>query len=278
MRPREWIEETLRIAQTGEYEVNGEKIIIPELDEVADVHVYDTVTVKKCVACAQEKILATPSALSEFIIDASDSFVAAQKYGTGKTLVLNFANAYHPGGGFLYGSIAQEETLCLCSTLYRSLTSEKAAELYEYNRTQRSPSDYLLISPRVVVFRNIDDYSLRRPFETSVISSAAPNLAGGEADLSADEVEEMFERKIGNVLAAAASEGYETLILGAWGCGAFANDAKDVARYFYHKLIDEQFATLFKRIVFAIYVPPAPRLGSVYNLNQFEQRFATLLK
>ena len=34
---------------------------------------------------------------------------------------LNFASAKNPGGGFLGGSLAQEESLSLCSTLYPTL-------------------------------------------------------------------------------------------------------------------------------------------------------------
>ena len=92
-----------------------------------------------------------------------------------------------------------------------------------------------------------------------------------ECLLGAEEIRGIFERKIENVLAVAATEQYETLILGAWGCGAFANDAKDVANYFYHKLIDERYAQLFKRIVFSVYVS---KYGGTYNLTQFKLRFA----
>ena len=35
-----------------------------------------------------------------------------------KIAVMNFANAFHPGGGVTKGSSAQEESLCRTSTLY----------------------------------------------------------------------------------------------------------------------------------------------------------------
>lgn len=64
-------------------------------------------------------------------IVAEDSFQAAKKYEN--PLVMNFANAHNPGGGFELGANAQEEALCRCSTLYASISSNDAKEMYQYN-------------------------------------------------------------------------------------------------------------------------------------------------
>lgn len=266
------IDETLEISRSGSYEINGRLVELPCKDHTSDVRVYNPDKVKECVMRARSMVAASHGK-ALFFVDELDSFMAAKKYGLGKTLVLNFANAYHPGGGFLFGAVAQEEMLCRCSTLYPSLTSLTAEEMYCYNNEHRGPdcSDYLLLSPCVAVFRDENYSLLTEPFLTSVISAAAPNLEGEERHLSPERIQQIFERKIENVLAVAAYEGYETLILGAWGCGAFGNDAKDVSQYFFTKLIGEKYDKLFKKIVFSIYVPKTAR--NTYNLSQFQKQF-----
>ena len=57
--------------------------------------------------------------------------LAEEKGTTGDNLaLLNFASARNPGGGFLGGSNAQEESLARCSALYACL---KDNPMYAYN-------------------------------------------------------------------------------------------------------------------------------------------------
>ena len=67
--------------------------------------------------------------------------------------VLNFASAKNPGGGFLNGAQAQEESLTVSSTLYPTLTAHE--EYYKENRAHSSMMylDYGIYSPEVVFFR-----------------------------------------------------------------------------------------------------------------------------
>lgn len=180
--------------------------------------------------------------------------IDADSFRHPNSLVMNFANAKHPGGGYMSGAHAQEECLCLQSTLYASLSSEKAWEMYEHNSIINAPfdSDYMLISPVVEVFRNSDESLKEDPFTTAVITLPAPNSNGRARHKSDEEIRRLFEHRIRNMLYCAAFHNYETLTLGAWGCGSFGNDPGIVAEAFRKILVDENLKRFFKKIDFAI--------------------------
>ena len=185
-------------------------------------------------------------------VSTEDSYAAARKLQN--CLVMNFASATSPGGGFLSGANAQEENLCRESTLYKSLSSEKAEIMYDYNNLHRNPCKYnaMILSPNVCVFRDIKDELLDEPFQVSVITIPALNKNGGAKNIPQEKIDEVMKKRLKNMFITAAHFGYKNLILGAWGCGAFGNDPEIVAKYFYEVLIEEKFASCFEKIVFAI--------------------------
>jgi len=61
-----------------------------------------------------------------------------------------------------------------------------------------------------------------------------------------------MEVRIEKMLSLSLVEKHETLILGAWGCGVFNNNPKDIANLF-HKHLNGKFKNQFKEVVFAIY-------------------------
>ena len=72
-----------------------------------------------------------------------DAFALArrlrQAYPQEQILVLNLANPFEPGGGVRRGARAQEEDLCLNSSLLLSLESKAAHRYYAYHCGLRSP-------------------------------------------------------------------------------------------------------------------------------------------
>jgi uncharacterized protein (TIGR02452 family) len=163
-----------------------------------------------------------------------------------RPLALNFANGIHPGGGFLGGARAQEEVLCRSSALYRTLVNDR---MYEEHAKRRRPdsTDWAIYSPDVPVFRNDDGTELNQPWLLSFITCAAPVAI----KIGQPEAGDLLQKRIHRVLAIAQAFGYSTLVLGAWGCGAFGNDPHRTAVDF-REALENEFRGAFSDIVFAI--------------------------
>jgi len=188
-----------------------------------------------------------------------------------RVVALNFASAKNPGGGFLSGAKAQEEDLTRCSALYGCLIRQHA--YYDANRAPPSflYTDHIIYSPDVPFFRDDQLTLLEAPFPLSIITAPAPNA--GEAlqrDAgAAPSIRAALERRAALVLAAAARHDHRTLILGAWGCGVFRNDPREVADIFGRLLAHPRFQGAFERVVFAIYDRSKDRA----TLRAFQERF-----
>lgn len=256
--------ETMRITEKKAYSIGERNISLPELD-FAEVIVYAPEAAGELPVPVR-----ADASMCAFSVTTEDSFEAASHFTN--PLVMNFANAHLPGGGFLLGARAQEEALCRCSTLYASLISENAKEMYRYNNTHlcATDSDYMLLSPHVSVFRNAACELLDAPFSAAVITLPAPNRYGTAALTSKQVLHETYRHRIRIMLSIAAKHGYRNLILGAWGCGAFGNDPKDVAEAFREILIGKQYGTAFDAVRFAVYGKPDGR-----NYQAFRQVFET---
>ena len=60
------------------------------------------------------------------------------------------------------------------------------------------------------------------------------------------------QAKVASVLGTAAAFGHKSLVLGAWGCGAFGNPPEVVSRAFATQLRSPAFDGAFERVIFAI--------------------------
>jgi uncharacterized protein (TIGR02452 family) len=184
---------------------------------------------------------------------------------------LNFASAKNPGGGFLGGSEAQEESLARSSALYASLLRKPS--YYERHRATTSAlySDAVIVSPDCPVFRDDSGCLLERPMMATFITAAAPNagaLAANQPDLLPD-VRSVLLHRAECVLALAASRGDRCIVLGAWGCGVFRNKPAMVADVFAELLIDRGWASSFAHVCFSI----LDRSSGGDVLSAFERRF-----
>ena len=170
-------------------------------------------------------------------------------------LCLNFASAKNPGGGYLGGSQAQEESLARSSALVKTLESKW--EYYEVNRSCGTSiyTDHMILSPDVPVFRADDSSLLERPYLLSFVTSPAVNAGAVTKNEPhrAAEIETVITARIDKLLRLAAARNYQHLILGAWGCGVFRNDPERIARLFAEALRSGgEFENRFATIAFAV--------------------------
>lgn len=212
-----------------------------------------------------------------------------------KIAILNFANSHYPGGGYLSGASAQEEELCRTSPfLFASLND--AYRMGFYNEWKDDWSSQILYTPDVLFIRNDGSSSknnynflqLDRQYYVSVITAAAPNLHKIK-DLNNIPYPTEYENIIRQIyfspimvkqnknICFSKTKSYEKfpeidiLILGAWGCGAFAPPFYIK----YNKYVAERFVSAlanadrqYIKISFAI-----PKNGLDNNYDIFLETF-----
>ena len=189
-------------------------------------------------------------------ITGETTLAAARRLAGSDAVALNFASAKNPGGGFLNGSEAQEESLACASALYPCLTRHR--EMYDYNRALRSClySEHMIYSSQVPVFRDDAGALLNEPYTVSIITAPAVN-AGAVLRSGAGEdqlIRPVMEARLANLLWVAHQHGHRTIILGAWGCGVFRNDPWIIAQLFEEALgPNGRLAGWFDHIVYAVY-------------------------
>ena len=166
--------------------------------------------------------------------------------------VLSFASAKNPGGGFLNGAMAQEESLAVSSTLYPTLTAHE--EYYRKKRACRSMMylDYGIYSPEVVFFRDGAFELTESPVKASVLTLPAVNM--GQVILKGEDPEQskrVMRRRMKLALAIFAEQGAKHLVLGAYGCGVFRNDPRQIAAW-WRELLDEEKGQYFDSVFHAV--------------------------
>lgn len=247
--------ETLKIMNQGYYETpNKTQIKIREdmgrsIKDSKLISITDGEEILKkyasCASCSQ------PETRVENIstVGAIRKLVAEGKANIG---VLNFASAKNPGGGFLNGAKAQEESLTVSSTLYPTLTEHE--EYYQKNRINKSMMylDYGIYSPEVVFFRDEEFKLIETPVKASVLTLPAVNM--GQVLLKGEdqqEAKQVMRRRMKLALGIFAEQQAKHLVLGAYGCGVFRNDPKEIALW-WKELLGEGMGQYFDSIFHAV--------------------------
>lgn len=185
-------------------------------------------------------------------ISTVDAIRMLSAEGKGNIGVLNFASAKNPGGGFINGAMAQEESLAASSTLYKTLTANE--EYYRVNRANGSMmyTDYGIYSPDVTFFRDGRFRLAADPVKASVLTMPAVNM--GQVQQKGEDMEEakrVMRQRMKLTLAIFARQGAKNLVLGAYGCGVFRNDPVQVAMW-WKEIFQEGFDRYFDSVVYAV--------------------------
>ena len=242
---------------------------------------FDAPTTKVIGVDDDVPLLTPVEVTDETTLQAAARFVSAPQFaftpkGPSRVGVLNFASAKNPGGGFLRGTSAQEESIARSSSLYSSLTDPQCEEFYQSHKTSGDLlySDRMIFTKDCFVFRDDDGNFLRNAYYVDVLTAAAPNLRAIKEKLGVGRewaqqkrlAEEAIRRRAGKILRVFADQRCDVLVLGAWGCGVFGNDPDVVAEAFSTALTSNGLSGYFRAICFAI-------AGGGENLERFSAAF-----
>ena len=283
------LEDTLDILDKGYYMIGERRVWLTlsrEQMEAADVYFPEDI---KSMSLEKDLQHVNQKRRCGYSCENADSFSLARKRleeyssdfnkeGTKPILVLNLANAVNPGGGVRHGAKAQEEDLCRKSSLLVSLEGRNAFPYYRYNRERHSDlgSDAIVINPQVEIIKDEHGTLLPKTAVVAVMTCAAPRFRTGRVEgMPQTAYEAMMYGRITGMLKTAASLGYRYLVLGAFGCGAFHNDARVVSDLFYKALNEYEcdgvrVSDLFRRVDFAV-MDHSPEQ---YNFREFSRNFA----
>lgn len=235
--------ETVKISKDGSFNDGQSNITIPQ-----------GATTQFWVEADLKRLDCKKTGDTPIIVVENESVVdTVWRSGSTSLGVLVFASAYHPGGGFLKGSMAQEEAIAYCSNLYVQQTTAEGNRFYkDGNSCKTKAYTNNMIYSEVAFFRK-SSFDFAPPKVVDVITSAAINkgamMKNGESISSANDI---MKNRMRYILELFAEKGTKELILGAFGCGVFKNDPKDIARIWKELLLEDGYGAPFDKITFSV--------------------------
>nr|QBK87222.1 MAG: protein of unknown function DUF2263 [Marseillevirus LCMAC201] len=194
---------------------------------------------------------------TQFQVVKTQTLEACQIEGNGKEdekhiCVLNFASAKNPGGGFLKGSNAQEESIARASGLYACIKNNIMYEKNAQDNNKCLYSHHMIFSPTVPVFRDKNDDLIEKPFCISFITSPAVNAKQAKIqNIDNDVINQTMLERMDRFLSVTVWNHVDILILGAWGCGVFGGNNEIVAKQFFDLLTGKYYG-MFEKVIFTV--------------------------
>ena len=175
------------------------------------------------------KAAAKPNGVKDtpiYVMNKTTADMARDLYKNGyNPLVQIMANPTIPGGGVKNGRTAQEEIIWRQSNVGPALLSALNRKLYPISDASG------IFVPKGIIFRGDarDGYKEETPFPVDFFASAAIN--GADLINTPAEVA-LTKEKIRVMLRKAIQNGNDSLVLGAFGCGAFHNNPNKMAEFY----------------------------------------------
>ena len=206
-----------------------------------------------------------PSLIKVQDIDTVSAIFAYTSQNKKKICVLNFASYKNPGGKFIEGSSAQEESLCHESNLYNVLIRFKDTWYSKHN--QPGATNHSLYEDEALYTPNIIFKRGSQVVEADVLTCAAPNwtAANKYSHESIERNNYILKNRIKFIKGIMEEQKVDIAVLGAYGCGVFGQDPVTVASYF-----NEIFTnTTISSLVYA--VPRGKGMNAATNYNSFKE-------
>lgn len=254
---------TIYLANLGFYytEVNS-KVELPDAERMKNGTIFynEEFDVNNVPSLPQKTVI---EIVQSDCIDYAMKLISERYYPA----VLNMASNVKPGGGVLKGSAAQEESIFRRTNLFQSLYQfvPFTGQFGIKERCDHYPMDQNfggIYTPEVTLFRDTEKrgYKLMEtPQHISFISVAALKkpklitLGHSSKFLAIDpDLVPTVKNKIRTILRIGLRHRHDTLVLGAWGCGAYANPPQHIAALFHEVLEEKEFKNKYRKIVFAI--------------------------
>ncbi len=179
-------------------------------------------------------------------LDTLEAVIHFQSLNAKKYAFLVMANGLNPGGGYKEGSPAQEESICRRTNLVTCLLIQKYP----------IPEFGGIYIKDLHILRDTEHNKyvfLPKPILSNCLLCAAYSNPTTTKDNKLDQkFREGTRKKIETMLNILLENGETHIILGAWGCGAFANPAEDMAYLFKEILTSNAYNGRFQHVVFAI--------------------------
>lgn len=246
---------TLEICKQGFYlSPQGKKVNIKDMQNfsVENTKFYSSEKLAELTAEIELKALFETKfeVINETTLNAVRQLISE---GQTNIMALNFASAKNPGGGFLGGAQAQEESVARATGLYPCLMKE----FHHYEKHRKTPSclytDNMIYSPEVPIFCDEDGTLLESTTCVSIITSPAVNagVVRRQEPKNIEKILPAVKQRIEKVLALSLFHQHKILVLGAWGCGVFQNEPIEIAAIF-ADFLSGKYKNVFEKIVFAV--------------------------